>query len=256
MGSSKKTPATSCGRTETTEYTPLVGDESASRWTDRLFSKQNSLLGIKKASFHTRKDSGTLDLPPPATSPCLLFVYVMLAAIAGSVEGRYSTWLGFVHAAMVVTGIASLLVATRYSGRARVSTKKCVHLITVLVWTTTVVLGLVLFGKEMVWKGRENLMSLCLANSGASSYKDIPTGVCIEYANDGTLQRVWIVAILVGVLLGFPLMFVAVRTVYRFYADAASEAAETSTPPKPTSSSIYVDQPEPTSSKTYVDQPV
>jgi len=116
------------------------------------------------------------------------------------------------HAALISTGMASLL-----AGRAN----KNIHLVTLSVWTLSAMVGLVLFSIFVVWRGRDYIPEWCLAYAN-DKYLDheITMGVCATLEDDGTFEKIWIGAIVLGVLLGFPFLFFAVLTVHRFYIDA------------------------------------
>jgi len=163
----------------------------------------------------------------------LLQFFVLVAFLEGIIHYHYEVWWGVgMNFLLVVTGIASFFVAHRTSSSSSSSweTAKTVHFATTCVWFASAMVGLVLFGFFVVFRGRENLFRWCLVNS-RGNYMDstsITMTTCAALSKDGMIERIWITTVFFGVALGFPFMFLAVRTVYTFYAEAAFALAASS----------------------------
>lgn len=193
-----------------TERTPLSVSGTTS--TDGTFSTitLDSTIANVNSNFQQQQN----DTTTPRSSFLHLLLFVSLALVGGIFllnHGIY--WAVIVCAALVSTGMVSLL-----AGR----TNKNIHFVTLSVWTLSATFGLVFFSIFVVWRGEDYIPEWCLAYAN-DKYSDheITMGVCAALEDDGTFEKIWIGAIILGVLLGFPFLFFAVLTVYRFYIDAA-----------------------------------
>jgi len=203
------------------ERTPLTVD-SGTVYTDGTFSTITLDSTIASNGNHgttSYRSNNTSSKPDDATtfpqpSRCNLFFMVLIAGIAGIIQYHYGIRWG-ANALLVITGMASLVAC---------ETASTLHAITLVVWGGFALIGLVLFETIVVWHGRENMLSWCLTYGDAkySSYESIPVGVCAAFYDDGTLDKIWIVVVVLGSLLGLPILFHAVRTIYLFYASARS----------------------------------
>jgi hypothetical protein len=209
-------------RTDRTERAPLtVGGTVVS--TGGTFS--TITLDSTHASSRNKRTTNTnyqgvengndvVALPP---SRCRLSLFIAIALATAIIQYHYyAIWWAFGWTALLITtGTCSLIAGEK---------AKNVHLVNLLVWAVSAAAGVVLFGIFVVWYGKESLLLLCLtyASDKYSDYDSITIGVCGTLSDDGTLLKIWIGAVILGVVLVFPFMFYAIRTAYLFYAVAAS----------------------------------
>ncbi len=192
-----------------TERTPLSVAGTTS--TDGTFSTITLDSTLANGNINLQQQQN--DVTTPRSSFLHLLLFVSLALVGGIILFHHGVWWAIImHAALISTGMASLL-----AGRAN----KNIHLVTLSVWTLSAMVGLVLFSIFVVWRGRDYIPEWCLAYAN-DKYLDheITMGVCATLEDDGTFEKIWIGAIVLGVLLGFPFLFFAVLTVHRFYIDA------------------------------------
>ena len=204
------------------ERTPLtVGGTVVS--TDGTFSTitLDSTLASSRNKRATNADNKRIEngndvaaLPP---SRCRLSLFIAVSLVAATIQYHYYAiwWVFGWNALLITTGTCSLIAGEK---------AKNVHLVNLLVWAVSAAAGVVLFGIFVVWYGKESLLLLCLAYASDkySDYDSITFGVCGTLSDDGTLLKIWIGAVILGVVLVFPFMFYAIRTAYLFYAAAAS----------------------------------
>jgi hypothetical protein len=175
-------------------------------------SRSNSNNNSNNSNSSKPGDATTI----PQPSRCNLFFLVLIVGIAGTIQYHYAIRWG-ANALLVITGMASLVAC---------ETASTLHAITLVVWGGFALIGLVLFETIVVWHGRDKMLSWCLTYGDArySSYESIPVGVCAAFYDDGTLDKIWMVVVVIGSLLGLPVLFHAVRTIYLFYASARNQS--------------------------------
>lgn len=167
-----------------------------------------------------------------ASSSCLLLFFVTVAFVAGIIQLNYGVWWGVgMNALLVITGTASLVVKHKYKANDnddddddRMITAKYVHFVTLCVWATSAIIGLILFAGFVAFHGNETLFRWCLSYSRGNylDYSSVTMNTCAALSEDGTLRMIWIAAVISGVVLELPLMYIAVRTVYIFYFEVSS----------------------------------
>jgi hypothetical protein len=209
------------GGYDRTERTPLtVGSTVVS--TDGTFSTitLDSTLASstnKRITNSDRRGENGNDAAALRPSRCRLSLFIAVALVAAIIQYHYyAIWWAFGWNALLITTGTSSLVAGEKA--------KNVHLVNLWVWAVSAAAGVVFFGIFVVWYGKESLLLLCLAYASDkySDYNSVTIGVCATLSDDGTLLKIWIGAVILGVVLVFPFMFYAIRTAYLFYAAAAS----------------------------------
>ena len=148
------------------------------------------------------------------SSPGLLQFFVLVSFLEGIIQYHYEIWWGVgMNFLLVATGTASFVV--HRTAASSWETTKTVHFVTICVWFASAMVGLVLFGFFVVFRGRENLVRLCLVHSRGNymGSASITMSTCTALSNDGTIERILITTVFFIVALGFLFIFLAVRTV-------------------------------------------
>ena len=197
-------------RDDRSETAPLT--VTGTTYTDGTFSTvtlDSTLIGRSTTQQHRREPPG---VRYPTSSRCHLVLILAVTTTAALILYHYRLWFGVAtNVLIVITGMATLV-----AGQSR----KNVHLVTLRVWLISALVGLVLFFVFLVLHGRELIPEWCLEYAyGKYSDYDITMSVCATLEDDGTFDKIWIGVGILGFLLGFPFVFFAILTVYRFYVD-------------------------------------
>ena len=197
-----------------TERAPLT--VAGTTYTDGTFS--TITLDPTLVTRNIEDSNGSADVTVIRPPRCQLLFFIAFALVEGSIPYHYEIWWAvYMNILIVTTGMTTLLAGT---------TSKTIPLVTLWVWGLSAAIGVMFFGGFVVWRGHEKLLVWCLAyaNERYADY-DLNMGVCATLETDGTLERIWIGGVVLGLLFGFPFLHSAIRTVYRFYANAKATAS-------------------------------
>lgn len=220
------------GDDDRTERTPLTVGSTIS--TDGTFSTitldsgGNSSQQQRRWQQQQQGRSINDNINKMTSSSCLLLFFVTGAFVEGILQLNYGAWWGVgMNALLVITGTASLMVKHKYKDNDdddRKITAKNVHFVTLCVWATSAIIGLILFAVFVAFHGNEKLFRWCLSYSSGNylDYASVTINTCAALSEGGTLQMIWIAAVIIGVVFGLPFMYVAVRTVYILYFEVSS----------------------------------
>ena len=230
---------------DNTERTPLVGSIISTDGTFSTITLDSDRNGSSQQQKQQQQQQGrsvdesNRNKMALRSSSCLLLFFVTVAFVAGIIQWHYGIlWGAGMNALLVITGTASLIIKEEKFEIAT-ATAKNVHFATLYVWAASAIVGLVLFLVFVALHGQEILFHWCLFYSGGHylDYASVTMNTCAALSEDGSLQMIWIAAVIIGAVMGLPFMYITVQIVYWcvLYAEASS-----SSPPPPLVSNLNI----------------
>jgi len=145
-----------------------------------------------------------------------LAIFLLFALLAAACQAYFHIWWAVAwNVGLILTALLALYVR-----------KKALRFLALAAWTLSSLACVVMFAVVGIIHGQTNLLLLCLwyaskkyADYYYDDYSSISMGVCASFDEDGTLQAVWALLVVLGVVLGLPYHWFAVRTVYRLYIE-------------------------------------